>query len=125
MTIASLLLSAAIVVGAPAPPAQEPVPDVRNPSAVEFEPSADHAAIDDYELEILRPDGSVLQTLNIGKPACPANLCTAGINVQPAAFATGYSMRLRARAGSVYSDYTVSLNKFDRVPGGPTKLTIR
>ena len=100
--------------------------DVDNPSQVLFTPSVDHALIDSYELDILRPDGTVLQTLNLGKPAPDAtNTCAANINVQPVAFNTGYSVRLRAKAGTAYSVYTASLNKFNRVPGGPSKLIIK
>jgi hypothetical protein len=102
------------------------VPDVKNPSGVTFEPSADHANVTNYELDILRPDGTVLQTLNIGKPTPVNNVATAPVNVQPVAFGTGYSMRLRAiGAGGVTSDYTVSVNKFDRAPGAPSKLTAK
>jgi len=98
-------------------------PDVNNPSAVTFTPSTDHATVDSYELDILRPDATVLQTLNLGKPVPDGtNTCTAPVNVQPIAFGAGYSMRLRAKAGTAVSDYTVSLNKFNRVPGPPTKL---
>jgi len=98
-------------------------PDVNNPSAVTFTPSTDHATVDSYELDILRPDATVLQTLNLGKPVPDAtNTCTAPVNVQPIAFGSGYSMRIRAKAGTAASDYALSLNKFNRVPGPPTKL---
>lgn len=100
--------------------------DVNNPSAVTFTASPDHPSIDGYELDILRPDGTVLQTLNLGKPTPDAtNTVTAPINVQPIAFASGYSVRVRAKAGTAVSDYTVSLNKFNRVPGAPTKVTVK
>jgi hypothetical protein len=95
-------------------------PDVNNPTAVEFTASVDHATIDSYELDILRPDNSVLQTLNLGKPAPGVNnIVRANINVQPIAFGVGYSIRVRAKAGTAASDYTVSVNKFNRVPGAP------
>lgn len=101
-------------------------PDVNNPSAVQFIASADHASVDSYELDILRPDGSVLQTLNLGKPTPDTtNTVTAPINVQPIAFASGYSVRVRAKAGTAVSDYAVSDNKFNRVPGAPSKLIIK
>ena len=104
-------------------PAVAQTPDVNNPSAVTFGPSLDHATVDSYELDILRPDGTVLQTLNLGKPVPDAtNTCTAPMNVQPIAMASGYSIRVRAKAGTAVSDYAVSLNKFNRVPGPPTKL---
>jgi hypothetical protein len=101
--------------------------DVDNPSGVQFCPSADHATVDSYELDILRPDGSVLQTINIGKPAVSATdgSCTAAVNVQPVAFANGYSMRIRAKAGTASSSNVVAINKFNRVPGGPSKLIVK
>ena len=102
------------------------VGDVDNPSAVSFTVSTDHAAIDSYELDILRPDSSVLQTINIGKPTPDANgVATAPLNVQPIAFGTGYTLRLRAKAGTAASDYTASVNKFNRRPGSPSKLTAK
>lgn len=102
------------------------VADVKNPSGVEFTPSVDHAGVDSYELDILRPDGTVLQTINIGKPEPDAaNLCRASLNVQPIAFGKDYSVRLRAIAGTSASDYVLSVNKFERAPGGPSKLTIK
>jgi len=94
--------------------------DVNNPTAVEFTASVDHALLDGYEMDILRPDNSVLQTLNLGKPAPGVNsIIRANINVQPIAFGNGYSVRVRARAGTAASDYVVSSNKFNRVPGAP------
>ena len=100
--------------------------DVNNPSAVAFTASADHTLVDSYELDILRPDGTVLQTLNLGKPVPDStNTCTAPINVQPIAFASGYSVRVRAKAGTAVSDYAVSQNKFNRVPGAPSKVILK
>lgn len=105
--------------------AQSPA-DVNNPSAVQFTASTDHGLIDAYELDILRPDGTVLQTLNLGKPTPDAtNTCTAPLNVQPIAFASGYTVRVRAKAGTAVSDYAIGQNKFNRVPGPPTKVTVK
>lgn len=101
------------------------VPDVDNPGGVGFTASPDHAAIDSYELDILRPDGTVLQTLSLGKPVPDANnFCTAPLNVQPVKFGTGYSLRVRALAGGAASPYALSENKFNRVPGSPSKVKI-
>lgn len=99
--------------------------DVDNPGSVQFCPSLDHSLIDSYELDILRPDGTVLQTINLGKPTISTvdGSCTAAINVQPIAFASGYSTRVRAKAGTATSASAVSINKFNRVPGGPSKVT--
>lgn len=100
--------------------------DVNNPSALAFTASADHALVDSYEADILRPDGTVLQTLNLGKPTPDAtSTITAPLNVQPIAFAVGYSVRVRAKAGTAVSDYALSANKFNRVPGAPSKLTLK
>lgn len=102
-------------------------PDVDNPSALQWCPSADHATVDSYEADILRPDLTVLQTLNLGKPAVNATdgSCTASINVQPIAFSNGYSVRIRAKAGTAVSPDTLAINKFNRRPGGPSKLLIK
>lgn len=100
--------------------------NIRNPSAVQFTASLDQATIDSYDLDILRPDGTVLQTINLGKPVPDATgTITAPLNVQPIAFNIGYSVRVAARAGQTLSDYAVSTNKFDRVPGSPAKLTLK
>jgi hypothetical protein len=106
--------------------AQTPA-DVNNPTSVEFVASVDHALIDSYELDILRPDGSVLQTLNLGKgvPAPTTGVISAPINVQPVAFAVGYTVRIRAKAGSALSENAVSVNKFNRVPGKPSGLVVK
>jgi hypothetical protein len=119
--VAELTVLPGVEMQVPPPPA-----DVDNPSAVQFTASSDHAAIDSYELDILRADGTVLQTLNLGKPTPDAtNTVTAPINVQPVAFATGYSVRVRAKAGTSASDYAVSLNKFNRKPGAPSKAVVK
>jgi hypothetical protein len=100
--------------------------DVDNPSAVSFTVSADHALVSSYELDILRPDSTVLQTLNLGKPTPDAaGTATAPINVQPVAFGNGYSVRLRALAGTATSASVNSDNKFNRRPGGPSKVEIK
>jgi hypothetical protein len=104
-------------------PAVVSAQDVNNPSGVTFTASTDHATIDSYELDILRPDATVLQTLNLGKPAPDASqTCAAPINVQPVAFGAGYSMQIRAKAGTAVSSNTPSVNKFNRIPGAPSKL---
>jgi hypothetical protein len=97
--------------------------DVNNPSGVTFTASADHATVDSYELDILRPDATVLQTLNLGKPTPDSTqTCTAPLNVQPIAFGAGYSLQLRAKAGTAVSANALSVNKFNRVPGAPSKV---
>lgn len=104
-------------------PAQPPPADVDNPTGVSFTCSSDHALVSSYELDILRPDGSPLQTLNGGKPTPDAtNTCTVVINVQPVAFANGYQVRVRAMAGTSQSVDVASANKFNRRPGAPSKV---
>lgn len=106
--------------------AQAQVADVDNPGSLQWTASVDHATLDSYELDILRPDATVLQTLNLGKPTPDATqTCTAPLNVQPIAFGSGYSVRLRAKAGTAFSVYAASLNKFNRVPGGPSKVVVK
>jgi hypothetical protein len=114
----------ALVLALSAPVAAQET-QIKNPSLVEFEPSIDHALITAYELDILRPDGTVLQTINLGKPAPVLNVCKVSINVQPIAFGKDYSARVRALAGTAASDYAVSVNKFERAPGSPSKLVAK
>lgn len=99
------------------------IADVDNPSGAVWTCSSDHAIIDGYSLDLLRPDGTVLQTLTFigtSKPTPNAsNDCQVAINVQPIAFASGYSARVKAVAGTASSAYTASLNRFNRVPGRP------
>jgi len=123
MRIRLCLAAILIVLGWPVVAAAQTVPDVNNPSGVTFTASLDHVGLDSYELDILRPDATVLQTLNLGKPTPDATqTCTAPINVQPIAFGSGYSMQVRAKAGTALSANSVSVNKFNRVPGAPSKL---
>lgn len=100
--------------------------NVKNPSGVTWTASADHAALDGYDLSLRKADGTLLQVINLGKPTPDAtNTCTAPLNVQPVAFGVNYYASLVARAGSAVSDPAVSVNAFDRVPGGPSKVTIK
>ncbi len=119
--IAFVLLLLAVPVAAQTVP-----PDVNNPTGLTWTPSTDHATIDGYSADIVSPTGVVIQTLDLGKPAPDAtNTCTATISVQPITFGVGYTVHLRARAGTAVSANTVSLNKFNRVPGPPSKGIIK
>jgi len=120
-----LIVLLLLLVAVPAA-AQTVPPDVNNPTRVEWTPSADHATIDGYSMDIVSPTGTIIQTIDAGKPAPDAtNTCSAALNVQPVAFGAGYTIRLRARAGTVFSDPAISLNKFNRIPGPPSKGTIK
>lgn len=122
-----VFVAVAMLLTAPVVHAQ-PAADVKNPSAVTFIADPDHALLDGYELDIMKPDGvTVVQTLNLGKPTCAptTNLCTVALSVQPVAFGTGYSVRVRSKAGTATSDYVISENKFNRAPGGPSKVVLK
>jgi hypothetical protein len=98
-------------------------PDVNNPSAVTFTASIDHAKVESYDVLIIRPTGAILQTLNVGKPVPDAtNTCTVQLNVQPIDFGIGYTLRVVAKAGTATSDPANSENKFNRIPGPPSKV---
>lgn len=120
------LMIAAVLLLLSAPLAHAQAAGVDNPRSVSWGVSADHAAIDGYTVELLRPDGSTLQTLDAGKPTCSATVdCVFALNVQPVAFGVGYSIRVRARASAATSDWANSVNKFNRVPGKPGVVTIQ
>jgi hypothetical protein len=120
-----LLLLAFVLLAVPAA-AQTPPPDVNNPTKVEWTASTDHATIDGYTLEIVNAANVVIQTIDAGKPTPDANnVCTVNLNVQPVTFGSGYYITAAARANNVFSTRTVSLNKFNRVPGAPTKPTVK
>lgn len=117
LTLAGLLV---------APIAYAQAADVNNAQSVSWVVSPDHAQIDGYTVELLRPDGTTLQTLDAGKPICSATVpCVYALNVQPVAFGVGYTVRVRARAATAVSDWSVSVNKFNRVPGKPGVVTIQ
>ncbi len=54
-----------------------------------------------------------------------SNVCTASTNVQPIIYNVSYYIKLRAVAGVAKSDDTTSLNPFNRVPGGPSKVIVK
>jgi hypothetical protein len=97
-------------------------PPIANPTAIEFTPSADHAQIDAYEVGwFLAGATSPVSTTDIGKPAPnAANVCRATINVMPLPF-NSYTAKARAKAGTVYSDWSDPSDIFFRQPGKPGK----
>lgn len=106
-----------------APVAAQNVP---NPTAYEFEPSADHAAIDSYELGVYTAVSDILiATLVIGKPTVDADgKCRGSLNVQPIKFGT-YVAKVRAKAAEVFSPWSDPSNLWDREPGKPGKIVIK
>jgi hypothetical protein len=99
-------------------------PNVRNPRIVEFT-CPDHDRDDQHELDIRDASGKVIQTLLLGDPAAVSGVVSATINVQPIAFGTGYTVVVRAVAGTAKSDNSTASNAFDRVPGTPANTVIR
>ena len=98
--------------------AQTPIP---NPRSAEFTPSPDHAAITSYEIGwFLGAAADPVSTVDIGKPTPNAsNICTAAINVMPLAFGDTYTAQIRAKAGTIYSEWSLPSNPFSRIPGQP------
>lgn len=97
---------------------------VTNPRGLTFTASADHLTIDGYSLDILRADSTVAATADLGKPTPVTNVCTVTLNSQSLAFGNGYSVRVRARAATAVSDWALSVNTFNRVPGAPGRPTL-
>lgn len=100
------------------------VPPVKNPAAVEFT-SADHATVTGYEIDILTSTGAVLTTLSLGKGTLADGVVTLPLNVQPIAFGV-YTLRLRAVASpTLKSANSAVSDPWERVPGAPSRPTIK
>lgn len=100
--------------------------NVRNPSAIEFTPSADHAQIDSYQVEWVNSSDTVVATISVGKPTVgTGNLITTTVSVQSLPFGINYYAKIYAVAGSARSDAAISVNKFDRVPGPPSNGKVK
>lgn len=98
---------------------------VTNPTKAEFTASLDHASITLYEIAWFNGATQVGVPVDLGKPTPDANqLCSVTINTQPLAFAT-YTAKVRAKAGTVYSEWSLPSNFFDRVPGAPGGPTVK
>jgi len=116
----TLLLATALFAQTPPPPA----PVVKNPTLVTFT-CADHDRDTQHELDIINVDGAVVQTLLIGDPPADADgVVHATINVQPVAFGS-YTVKVRAVAGDLKSDDSVASAVWQRVPGAPSKPSVR
>jgi hypothetical protein len=100
---------------------------VPNPRLINFTASPDHQSITVYEVGwFLSGATSPVGTTDLGKPApdtvptcsSPVPCVEASINVMPLPFAE-YTAKVRARAGTLYSEWSLPSNPFVRVPGSP------
>jgi hypothetical protein len=97
-----------------------------NPTGATFTASPDHAAISSYEIAWFFVGGTdPVSTTDLGKPTPDAlNTCTVVINVMPLAF-NEYVAKVRAKAGTVASEWSLPSNTFQRVPGKPGGPTVK
>jgi hypothetical protein len=101
-------------------------PPVKNPSAIEFT-STDHAQITAYEVDVVRADGTVVQTLTIAASSAvaqPGGALRLTINMQPIAFGA-YTFVVRATAGTVSSPNSAASDSWERSPGAPSKPLVK
>lgn len=112
-----------------ATPAAAQSAPIQNPGTVIFTPSPDHATITSYKVELVNSSGTVIQTLDIGKPApctasCPVGVAVgeafAAINVQPITFGS-YTAVMRSVAGAVVGPPSPASDIWERAPGAPSK----
>lgn len=86
---------------------------------------ADAKQVTSYELDILRPDLTVVQTLTV--PAVPpdaSNQIDLPVNVQPTAFGS-YTFVARAVAGSIKTSNSPNSDPWERAPGPPSKPVVK
>jgi hypothetical protein len=99
---------------------------VKNPTQVEFT-SPDHALLSAYEVDIVRADSTVAQTLTIAASmgvVQPNGNIRLMLNVQPIAFGQ-YTIVVRAVAGTLESDNSPASDPWERVPGAPSKPVVK
>lgn len=90
-------------------------PLVRNPRYAVFE-CPDHALDTNHDIQILKPDGSVLTTLtDVGDPDAVGGTVTVQFSVQPIAFGQ-YRARVRAKAGALVGDWSEPSDVWERAP---------
>lgn len=108
-------------------PAHAQTTPIKNPRQLAFT-SSDHALVDRYEIDVLKLDGSVVQTLTVQKADTSVDSATGDIlvslNVQPIAFGQ-YQFRVRAVAGTVSSDNSANSDTWERAPGQPGKPAVK
>lgn len=97
---------------------------IKNPSALAFT-CPDHALDNQHEIDIVRADGTVVQTILGGDPPLnAAGEVVVPVNLQPIAFGT-YTFVARAVSGTSKSDNSAPSATWERAPGKPTNLIVR
>jgi hypothetical protein len=100
---------------------------VPNPTKANWTASPDHPTITSYEIGwFLGAATQPVTTVDLGKPtpdtvptcSSPAPCIEAAINVMPLGF-NEYTAKVRAKAGTMYSEWSDPSNPFARVPGPP------
>ncbi len=111
--IAELLLASALLQTAP----------VKNPTSVTVA-CPDHAQDTGHEIDIVS-DGVVVQTIQGGDPAASTDgSVTFALNVQPIKFG-GYTVVVRATAGTIKSPDSPASDVWERSPGAPGKPVVK
>ena len=107
-------------------PGYAQVPPVKNPSGVSFT-SPDHAAVTDYEVDIVDSTGTVIRTIVAGRGTQAADgTVTLSLNIQPIAISPDpYTLHIRATAGASKSEDSESSDPWERTPGRPSKPVVQ
>lgn len=102
-------------------PALTAAQTVKNPTKAIFKPGADAAAVTGYELDIIKADGSLSQTLSFpAQVPDAAGDVTLTLNLQPVAFGT-YTAVVRNVYNAVKSINSNVSDPWERAPGQPSK----
>lgn len=129
IAIALVLASSSLAV------AQNPGPPIKNPRQLAFTASTDHDQVTAYSVGFFLPGAlDPVQTADLGKPTpdiekdcpSPSPCIMVTINTRPLAFGSGYVAKVKAFIGTALaSEWSLPSETFDRVPGPPSKLTVR
>ena len=97
---------------------------VKNPTILTFT-SADHnhPQATGYEIDIVKPDGTIVQTITVPKASTTVNSAgsvVVAINVQPVAFGL-YTFVSRLMASAIKSPNSPPSDQWERTPGAPSK----
>jgi len=108
--------AALLIVCAAAPASAQTSEPVRNPRAVAFT-SADHDRVDRYEIDVVAPDGTVLQTITVlrAETTVEGAEVVVRLNIQPIAWGA-YTFVARAVAGTLRSENSVPSPVWERGP---------